>query len=92
MVRSYKVVAKSVRALEAAEDGVVAAFELVLTPALFAFFGYLLDKWFGTGPILLATLGGTVAIYEVWKLWYTYTQKMKTFEDSLPDAKGIHDR
>ena len=50
-------VAKSVRALEAAEDGVVAAFELVLTPALFAFFGYLLDKWLGTGPILLATLG-----------------------------------
>ena len=41
VVRSYKVVAKSVRALEAAEDGVVAAFELVLTPALFAFIGYL---------------------------------------------------
>ena len=56
---------------------------------LFAFFGYLLDKWLGTGPILLATLGGTVAIYEVWKLWYTYTQKMRTYEDSLPDAKGI---
>ena len=37
----------------------------------------------------LATLGGTVAIYEVWKLWYTYTQKMKTYEESLPDAKGI---
>ena len=34
-------VAKSVRALEAAEDRVVAALELVLTPALFAFFGYL---------------------------------------------------
>ena len=81
-------VAKSVRALEAAEDGVVAAVELVLTPALFAFFGYLLDKWLGTGPILLASLGGVVAVYEIWKLWYTYTQKMKSYEDSLPDAKG----
>ena len=85
-------VAKSVRALEAAEDGGVAAFEVVVPPALFAFFGYLLDKWLGTGPILLATLGGTVAIYEVWKLWYTYTQKMKTYEESLPDAKGIDDK
>jgi len=80
--------AKPVRALEAAEDGVVAAFELVLTPALFGFFGYLLDRWLGTGPILLVLFTGIVAIYEIWKLWYTYTQKMKTFEDALPDAKG----
>ena len=67
VVRSYKVVAKSVRALEAAEDGVVAAFELVLTPALFACFGYLLDKGLGTGPILLATLGHPLIIRVVLK-------------------------
>ena len=48
--------AKPVRALEAAEDGVVAAFELVLTPALFGFFGYLIDRWLDTAPIFLASL------------------------------------
>ncbi len=67
--------AKPVRALEAAEDGVVAAFELVLTPALFGFFGYLLDRWLATGPILLILLTGIVAIYEIWKLWYTLHAK-----------------
>lgn len=80
--------AKPVRALEAAEDGVVAAFELVLTPALFGFFGYLIDQWLETGPIFLSLLAGIVAVYEIWKLWYTYTQKMKTYEEALPDAKG----
>ena len=80
--------AKPIRALEAAEDGVVAAFELVLTPALFGFFGYLIDRWLETGPIFLALLAGIVAVYEIWKLWYTYTQKMKTYEEALPDAKG----
>lgn len=83
--------AKPVRALEAAEDGVVAAFELVLTPALFGFFGYLIDRWLDTAPIFLASLAGIVAVYEVWKLWYTYTKKMKSFEDSLPNAKGLNE-
>ena len=83
--------AKPVRALEAAEDGVVAAFELVLTPALFGFFGYLIDRWLDTAPIFLASLAGIVAVYEVWNLWYPYTKKMKSFEDSLPDAKGLNE-
>jgi F0F1-type ATP synthase assembly protein I len=85
------VVTKPVRALEAAEDGVVAAFELVLTPALFALFGYLIDKWLGTSPLFLASMGGLVAVYEIWKLWYTYTQKMRSYEKSLPDAKGSNE-
>tara|TARA_B100000029_G_C17526640_1_gene941864 strand:+ start:516 stop:770 length:255 start_codon:yes stop_codon:yes gene_type:complete len=84
-------VAKPVKALEAAEDGVVAAFELVLTPALFGFFGYLLDQWLGTSPLFLVILAAVVAVYEVWKLWYTYTNKMKSYEEALPDAKGANE-
>jgi hypothetical protein len=36
-------------------------------------------------------MGGLVAVYEIWKLWYTYTQKMRSYEKSLPDAKGSNE-
>ena len=42
-------VANPIKALADAEDGVTAAFELVLTPAAFAFLGYLIDRWTGVG-------------------------------------------
>lgn len=87
-VRIHKVVANPVKSLANAEDGITAAFELVLTPALFAFLGYLIDGWAGTGHLFVFIFGGVVAGYEVWKLWYNYTERMKALESSLPDAKG----
>ncbi len=80
--------ANPARALEGADSGVTAAFEMVLTPALFALFGYFIDRWLGTRPVFILGLTGIVAIYEVWKLWYTYTERMKTYEASLPDTRG----
>ncbi len=41
----HTTVANPIKSLANAEDGVTAAFELVLTPALFAFLGYLVDRW-----------------------------------------------
>jgi len=84
----HTAVANPIRSLANAEDGVTAAFELVLTPALFAFLGYLIDRWTGLGPLFVFVLGGVVAVYEVWKLWYTYTERMKELEAGVPDAKG----
>ena len=80
--------ANPAKALEGADDGVTAAFELVLTPALFALFGWLLDRWLGTAPILTLVLAGIVLAYEVWKLWFSYTERMKAYEASLPDTRG----
>ena len=80
--------ANPIKALADAEDGVTAAFELVLTPAAFAFLGYLIDRWTGVGPLFVFILGGTVGVYEIGKLWYTYTQRMKELEANLPNAKG----
>ena len=80
--------ANPAKALEGADDGVTAAFELVLTPALFAFFGWLLDRWLGTTPLFILLLAGIVAAYELWKLWFNYTARMKTLEAALPDARG----
>tara|TARA_B100000929_G_C15437483_1_gene396891 strand:- start:561 stop:872 length:312 start_codon:yes stop_codon:yes gene_type:complete len=86
----HTTVANPIKSLANAEDGVTAAFELVLTPALFAFLGYLVDRWAGVGPLCVFIFGGVVATYEIWKLWYTYTERMKALEADLPDAKGNH--
>lgn len=59
-----------------AERGFTAAFELVATPALFGLIGYGLDRWLGTGPVLMIALTVVVAGYVVWKLWYSYNQEM----------------
>lgn len=80
--------ANPAKALEGADDGITAAFELVLTPALFAFFGYLIDRWLGTTPIFILVLAAIVLAYEVWKLCAGYTERMKAYEASLPDARG----
>ncbi len=79
--------AKPARALEGADDGLTAAFELVLTPALFAFFGYLVDRWLGTTPLFIPLLAGIVAAYEVWKLVTNYNARMRSHESSLPRSR-----
>ena len=86
----HTTVANPIKSLANAEDGVTAAFELVLTPALFAFLGYLIDRWTGVGPLFVFIFGGVVASYEIWKLWYTYTRRMEELEAGLPDAKRKH--
>ena len=53
-----------------------AAFELVATPALFAFFGYLLDGKLHTGRLFTFLFAGVVAVYEIWKLWYGYNHRI----------------
>ncbi|MDH4075798.1 MAG: AtpZ/AtpI family protein [Acidimicrobiia bacterium] len=58
-------------------DGIFnAAFELVATPALFAFLGYLLDGRLNTGRLFTFLFAGVVAVYEVWKLWYGYNSRI----------------
>ena len=80
--------ASNVRALQGADDGITAAFELVLTPALFALFGWLVDRWLGTTPLFVLAFAGIVLAYEVWRLWYNYTERMKSYEAALPNTRG----
>ncbi len=80
--------ANPAKVLQSADSGVTAAFELVLTPALFAVFGYFLDRWLGTSPLFVLLLAGIVVVYEVWKLWFNYTARMQELEAALPDARG----
>lgn len=53
-------------------DGLATAFELVATPMLFGFFGYLIDGRLGTKPIFTVALALFVFGYCVWKLVVKY--------------------
>ncbi len=79
--------AKPARALQGADDGLTAALELVLTPALFALIGWLIDRWLDTTPLFILVLAGIVAAYEVWKLVTTYNARMESYESSLPESR-----
>ena len=56
------------------------AFEMVATPVLFAFFGYLLDRAVGTAPLFILVFSIVVLTYVVWRTFKTYERRMKKFE------------
>jgi hypothetical protein len=65
------------------DSGFTAAFELAMTPVLFAFFGYLLDGKLGTRPVFTIALGVVVLAYEVWKLWYGYNLRVDSLNAEM---------
>jgi F0F1-type ATP synthase assembly protein I len=60
------------------------AFELAVTPALFAFIGWRLDVWLGTTPLLLLVLFVFTVGYEIWKLFTRYDATMREHEARMP--------
>ena len=71
-----------------AGDALSSAFELVATPALFAFFGLLLDRGVGTTPLFTLLFMSIVLAYTMWKVFKRYEQRMQTFERKLPGRRG----
>ncbi|HEX2384119.1 MAG TPA: AtpZ/AtpI family protein [Acidimicrobiales bacterium] len=65
-------------------ESLTRAFELVVTPVIFGFFGWLLDGWLGTRPLFMFLLFALVMGYEFWKLYVAYGVEMKRHEDQLP--------
>ena len=57
-------------------DGLILAFELVLTTTIFAALGYWIDTKLGTTPFLTILLAALTLIYEVWKIVTNYDSTM----------------
>lgn len=74
--------------LHGAGDALSAAFEMIATPALFAFFGLLLDRGVGTTPLFTLLFMGIVLAYTTWKVFKRYEQRMQTFESKLPGRRA----
>lgn len=64
------------------------AFELVATPALFAFFGWLIDGALGTRPIFTLALCLLTAVYAGWKALRTYSDRMDAYDRNLPSRRA----
>ena len=72
---------------QSAGDALSIAFELVATPALFAFFGWLIDGALGTKPVFTLVLCLLTAVYAGWKAVRTYSNRMEAFDRNLPSRR-----
>ena len=73
-------------------DGLSRAFELVLTPMVFGFFGYLLDGRLGTRPLFMFVFFAFVFGYECWKLYMLYASEMDEQQRKLRNPTPRSDR
>ncbi len=60
------------------------AVEIVVTPLLFALFGWLIDRWLGTGPLFTLVLGLFAAVGLAVRLYYQYRDDMAREEEGKP--------
>ena len=65
-------------------DGLAAAFEMVVTPIIFAFFGYLLDRWLGLHLVFALIFGLMTFAYMMYKLVSRYSADMARHDEAAP--------
>jgi hypothetical protein len=68
-------------------DGLAAAFEMVVTPIIFAFFGYLLDRWLGLNLVFALIFGLMTFAYMIHKLVARYSADMDRHDADAPWAR-----
>ncbi|MYB74034.1 MAG: AtpZ/AtpI family protein [Acidimicrobiia bacterium] len=72
---------------QSAGEALSIAFELVATPALFAFFGWLIDGALGTRPVFTLVLCLFTAVYAGWKAVRSYSDRMEAYDRNLPSRR-----
>jgi F0F1-type ATP synthase assembly protein I len=60
------------------------AFEIALTPMVFALMGWVLDRWLGTGRLFMLGLLVFGIVGVLVKAYYAYTQRMLKEEAAGP--------
>ena len=61
-------------------EGLATAFELVVTPLLMGFFGWLIDRWLGLHLVFALGFGLFTFGYLMWKLALRYNHEMDGHE------------
>jgi F0F1-type ATP synthase assembly protein I len=64
-------------------DALARAVELAVTPAIFGFFGWLLDGKVGTRPLFTIVFTVFVFGYVFWKMWGGYERQMRSHEKRM---------
>jgi F0F1-type ATP synthase assembly protein I len=70
-------------------DALAMAVEFAATPLLFAWFGYWLDRVFGTGPVLAIVFGLFGLVGVVLRTYYWYQASMKREEEGKPWKRSL---
>jgi F0F1-type ATP synthase assembly protein I len=65
-------------------DGLASAFEMVATPAIMGFLGFLVDRWAGTNLVFMLSFGLFTFGYMLWKLIMRYNAQMAEHEAKAP--------
>ena len=65
-------------------DGLAAAFEVVATPLIMAFLGYLLDRWLGLHLVFALIFGLFTFGYMMYKLVSRYSAEMARHDADAP--------
>ncbi len=73
---------------QSAGDALSIAFELVATPAVFAFFGWLIDGALGTKPVFTLVLCLLTVSYTSWKAMRAYNDRMEVYDRNLPSRRA----
>lgn len=61
---------------EGAGEALSASFEMIATPAVFGFFGWLVDRQVGTVPVFTLIFAAVVLAYEIWRMYQQYSTTM----------------
>jgi hypothetical protein len=69
-------------------DGLARAFEYAVTPAIFGFLGWLLDRAVGTLPLFTIVLALLCVVGMFLKTWYTYDAMMRAHDAESPWGRG----
>ena len=64
------------------------AFEMIVTPSIFGFLGYVLDRRVGTLPLFMLVFSLFTLGYMVWKTWARYERQMQREEASLRERRA----
>ena len=73
-------------------ESLAKAFELVVTPGIFGFLGWLLDNKIGTTPLFTLVFTLLVFGYVSWKLWGSYERQMQAHEARLRMSRASADQ
>src|SRR5579859_1453718 len=65
-------------------DGLARAFEYAVTPAIFGFLGWLLDRAIGTLPLFTIVFALLCIVGMFLKTWYTYDAMMRAHDAKSP--------
>ncbi len=73
-----------------AGDALAKVFELIATPAIFGFGGWLLDERLGTFPLMTLLLGLTVLAYQGWSFARAYNASLDQALERRRAGYGAH--